>query len=46
MRNPEAIECIELMVPLCDIVSDRIARYSMSRESVCLQELCLQLLEG
>jgi len=44
MRNPEAIECIELMVPLCDIVSDRIARYSMSRESV--QELCLQLLEG
>ena len=44
MRNPEAIECIELMVPLCDIVSDRIARYSMSRESVCLNDDHLDLL--
>ena len=44
MRNPEAIECIELMVPLCDIVSDRIARYSMSRESVCLNGNHLDLL--
>ena len=44
MRNPEAIECIELMVPLCDIVSDRIARYSMSRESVCLNGDHLDLL--
>lgn len=44
MRNLEAIECIELMVPLCDIVSDRIARYSMSRESVCLNDDHLDLL--
>lgn len=34
MRNPNAIECIELLVPLCDSVAERIARYEMTQESL------------
>ena len=34
MRNPDAIECIELIVPLCDSVAQRIERYGMTVESV------------
>ena len=34
MRNPDPYECLELLVPLCETVADRIERYGMTRESV------------
>ena len=34
MRDPDARECLELLVPLCESVADRIDRYDMTEESV------------
>ncbi|WP_302962853.1 DUF86 domain-containing protein [uncultured Adlercreutzia sp.] len=34
MRNPDAIECLELMLPLCESVADRIERYGITRENI------------
>lgn len=34
MRNPDAIECLELMLPLCESVSDRIERYGITAENI------------
>ena len=34
MRSPDALECIELLVPLCESVADRISRYGMTEETV------------
>ncbi|MBQ9043017.1 MAG: DUF86 domain-containing protein [Eggerthellaceae bacterium] len=34
MRNPDAIECIELIVPLCESVAERIERYGMTEKTV------------
>lgn len=44
MRNPDALECIELIVPLCRSVADRITRYSMTEESVASNQDHLDLL--
>ena len=44
MRNPDAIECIELLVPLCESVADRIDRYGMTEETVASNADHLDLL--
>lgn len=34
MRDPDAVECLELMLPLCESVADRIGRYSITEQSI------------
>lgn len=34
MKNPSATECVELIVPLCRTVAERIERYGMTEQSV------------
>lgn len=34
MHDSNAVECIELIVPLCETVADRIERYAMTEQSV------------
>lgn len=44
MRNPDAIECIELILPLCKSIGDRIERYGMTLDSVRENDDFLDLL--
>ena len=34
MKNASARECIELIIPLCELVAARVEGYGMSKESV------------
>ena len=44
MRHPDAIERIELLVPLCEAVERRIKQYDMTAESVAANSDHLDLL--
>ena len=43
MRNPDAVECLELMLPLCESVSDRIKRYGITAENIATNNDYLDL---
>ncbi len=44
MRNPDAIECLELLLPLCESVSARIERYGITKENIADNSDFLDLL--
>lgn len=44
MREADAAECLELVVPLCKSVAERIEKYGMTKESVQRNDEHLDLL--
>ena len=44
MRNPDAVECIELIIPLCESVAERIERYGMTEDTVSVNDDHLDLI--
>lgn len=43
MRDPDAIECLELILPLCESVADRIKRYGITAENIATNNDYLDL---
>lgn len=44
MKDADAVECLELLLPLCDSISERIAKYDMTQLSVSKEDDHLDLL--
>lgn len=44
MKNADASECVELLLPLCESIAERIARYGMTQQSLRDNEDHLDLL--
>ncbi len=43
MRDPDVIECLELVLELCESVSDRIERYGINAENIATNNDYLDL---